>query len=222
MDVKTKVESSQLTIPVHLVSISARLDLPVGAKKLVLLVEGVSERLGNLANVHFSKLCEKLHSRNIATLQVESLLTIQERSISFNRVDTILLRDRLFSVVAWLRAQNKTKNFRLFCCASYDAVAYVVKAVLEKKMDLDGIISVSGNPDGLDGDGSIRLAMPVLLIYGGFDVRRIKKMEKSLLRPVRNERDLEIVQLSSGSFTEEKKWEQAMDKIQLWLDHIDP
>ncbi|EQA37790.1 hypothetical protein LEP1GSC047_4267 [Leptospira inadai serovar Lyme str. 10] len=216
---KPKIESTTLSIPVHLVSLDANLDIPDGATKLTLFVEGAAEKLGTRSGMHFHRLRDKLHSDSIATLSLDSLLTRQERSIPLNQVDTNLLKDRLLTVTNWIRGYNKTKNLKLFCCVSYDAAAYVLKAALENRLKLDGIVSISGDMNGFGEKNKIsELDIPMLLIFGGFDFSRIEKSKQLFIEPKKQKSEMEIVQLSSGLFTEEKKWDEAIGKISHWLN----
>ncbi|EPG75631.1 hypothetical protein LEP1GSC058_2029 [Leptospira fainei serovar Hurstbridge str. BUT 6] len=218
---KQKNDSASLSIPVHLVTLDANLDIPDGATKLTLLVEGAAEKLGTRSGMHFNRLRDKLRSENIATLALDSLLTREERSITLNEVDTNLLKDRLLTVVNWIRGYDKTKNLKLFCCVSYDAATYVLKAVIENRLKLEGIISISGDLNGFAEKNKVaELDIPMLLIFGGFDFSRIEKNKQLFIEPKKQKREMEIVQLSSGLFTEEKKWDQAMDKIAIWLNTV--
>ncbi|EQA43247.1 hypothetical protein LEP1GSC050_1656 [Leptospira broomii serovar Hurstbridge str. 5399] len=218
---KPKIESTSLSIPVHLVSLDANLDIPDGATKLTLLVEGATEKLGTRSGMHFHRLRNKLHLNNIATLSLDSLLTVQERSISLNEVDTNLLKDRLLTVANWIRGYDKTKKLKLFCCVSYDAATYVLKAAIENHLKIEGIISISGDLDGFAEKSKVaKLDIPMLLIFGGFDFSRIEKNKQLFIEAEKQKREMEIVQLSSGLFTEEKKWDEAMDKISRWLNTI--
>ena len=168
-------------IPSGDVSLEGDLNIPAGAKGIVLFAHGsgssrLSPRNRFVAGV--------LNKAGLATLLMD-LLTAEEERIDLYtgelRFDIGLLAGRLESATDWLLSQPQTREMSIGYFGSSTGAAAALVAAAGRPERVTAIVSRGGRPD-LAGSALADVRSPTLLIVGGNDEVVIGLNEESLAR----------------------------------------
>jgi dienelactone hydrolase len=217
--VRKAIEGEPVKIQAGEATIEGDLNIPVGAKGIVLFAHGSGSSRFSPRNRYVAK---ELDKAGIATLLID-LLTKEEENIDLVtgefRFDIELLSERLIRATEWLKQNPATRNlaFGYFGASTGAAAALIAAAKLPK--DVKAVVSRGGRPD-LALDYVPRVKAPTLFIVGGNDTAVIG-LNKKAMKDFPAENKLEIVAGASHLFEEPGKLEEVAELATSWfLQHL--
>ena len=203
-------------VPAGEVSLDGDLDLPDGARGIVLFAHGSGSSRLSPRNRHVARL---LNEAGLATLLVD-LLTPEEEAFDARtarlRFDIDLLAERLVEVTDWLGDRAETRGLRRgYFGASTGAAAALVAAAARPQV-VHALVSRGGRPD-LAGPALPLVRAPTLLIVGGEDVAVIE-LNRRALAQLRTEADLAIVPGATHLFEEPGALDEVARLARQWFE----
>ncbi|HZD59609.1 MAG TPA: NAD(P)-dependent oxidoreductase [Anaerolineae bacterium] len=198
--IKKNLHKSEITIPIDDINLQGNLDIPEGARAIVLFAHGSGSSRFSPRNRFVAKV---LRDAGLATLLFD-LLTEQEESIDMItaelRFNIGLLADRLAKVTKWITENPSTNNLKIgYFGASTGAAAALIAASINPGT-VYAIVSRGGRPD-LAGSALPGVDAPTLLIVGSNDLPVIELNEEAL-REIRVEKKLQIIPGATHLFEE--------------------
>ena len=189
------------------VTLEGELDLPPGARGVVLFAHGSGSGRHSPRN---QAVAAELRRAGLATLLIDLLTPAEEESERWTRhlrFDIELLAARLVAASEWLAGQRGTSQLALgyFGASTGAAAALVAAAVLSDLVS--AVVSRGGRPD-LAGPALRRVAAPALLIVGGEDTEVIE-LNRRALAELRVEKRLVIIPGATHLFEEPGALEQV-------------
>jgi len=158
-------EEKLVHIPVDGVTLEGALEIPSGAKGLVLFAHGSGSSRFSPRNNFVAR---ELRAAGLGTLLID-LLTREEDQDYARRFDIALLTQRLVAVSKWLAAQAETASLPLGLFGASTGAAAALQAAALSPDTVKVVVSRGGRPD-LAGEKALRkVRCPVLLIVGGHD-----------------------------------------------------
>jgi len=162
--VETELEEL-VQVKVDSVTLQGDLEIPKGAKGLVLFAHGSGSSRHSPRNNYVARV---LRTGGLGTLLID-LLTEQEDAVYENRFDIDLLTRRLVSTTKWLKEQPETKELEIgYFGASTGAAAALKAAAYLGREKVSAVVSRGGRPD-LAEPNLEEVESPTLLIVGGED-----------------------------------------------------
>lgn len=212
-------ESRAVQVEVGGALLEGQLDIPAGARGLVLFAHGSGSGRHSPRNRYVA---EQLRLGGLATLLID-LLTADEEGVDLEtsalRFDIELLAGRVAGAADWLARRAATRELRLglFGASTGSAAALVAAA---ERPDLVGtVVSRGGRPD-LAGLSLPRVQAPTLLIVGGSDYPVIS-LNRDALQYMSCERSLEVVPGATHLFEEAGALEAVARLAREWfLRHL--
>jgi putative phosphoribosyl transferase len=199
--------------------LSGNLNIPKGAKALVLFAHGSGSSRHSPRNQFVAR---TLNKAGLATLLFD-LLTPEEEAIDMqtreHRFNIRLLAKRLVHATKWAEQQQQTSNLRTGYFGSSTGGAAALAAAVDAPQDVGAVVSRGGRPD-LAGDALPRVQAPTLLIVGGNDDIVIELNEQARDR-MRCEVKLEIISGATHLFEEPGALEKVAQLASDWfVKHI--
>jgi putative phosphoribosyl transferase len=197
------------------VTLEGTLTLPDHAKGIVLFAHGSGSSRHSPRNRFVA---EALQAGGLGTLLID-LLTSSEEAIDDRtrelRFDIGLLADRLVGAIAWLGAEDVTRELAvgLFGASTGGGAALVVAARVPDRVG--AVVSRGGRPD-LAGAALPKVKAPTLLIVGGRDEIVIDLNQRAMAQmhaPVK----LEIVPGATHLFEEAGTLDQVAGLAREWF-----
>ena len=206
-------EELPVRVPAGPVELEGNLDVPEGARGVVLFAHGSGSGRHSPRNRYVA---QALQRAGLATLLID-LLTPDEEEVDLRtghlRFDIGLLAQRLVGATDWLAQNPDTKRLRIgYFGASTGAAAALVAAA---EREVGAVVSRGGRPD-LAGDALPLVKAPTLLIDGGNDVPVIRMNEEALGR-LRVEKRLEIIPGATHLFEERGALEEVARLAADWF-----
>ncbi|MDG6222513.1 MAG: dienelactone hydrolase family protein [Candidatus Bathyarchaeota archaeon] len=207
-------ENEYVKIPLNELVLEGNLNIPPGAKGLVIFAHGSgSSRFSPRNNF----VAQKLQSNGLATLLMD-LLTQEEEKVDVKtrqfRFNIKLLSERLVGVLRWVKSNESTKSLKVgYFGSSTGAAAALIAAALEK--NVDAIVSRGGRTD-LAGSYLPQVEAPTLLIVGSNDVA-VLNLNIETLNQLKTEKKLEIISGASHLFEEPGTLEQVAERSADWF-----
>ncbi|MGB9929195.1 MAG: dienelactone hydrolase family protein [Methanosarcina sp.] len=210
------IRSSEVQIPIGSIDLEGSLDIPEGAKGVVIFVHGSGSSRHSPRNQYVAK---ELQKEGLGTLLFD-LLTVQEEKIDILtrelRFDIDLLSKRLISITNWVLNHPETKGLNLgYFGASTGAAAALIAAKMHSDT-IKAVVSRGGRPD-LAESSLIYVKAPTLLIVGGKDTQVIKLNEWALDRMNTPEKELKIVPGATHLFEEKGTLEEVARLAGEWF-----
>lgn len=194
-------------IPSGPVRLEGELNVPAGARGLVLFAHGSGSSRHSPRNQYVARL---LREAGQATLLFD-LLTPEEESEDIRtrrlRFDIGLLARRLADATRWAQAQPETAGLRVGYFGASTGGGAALVAAAELGAAVDAVVSRGGRPD-LAGEALPRVNSPTLLIVGEWD-DLVLALNRKALDCLNCEKELEIVPRASHLFEEAG----ALDKV---------
>jgi len=209
-------QKSEVSIPTGKENIEGTIEIPSGARAIVLFAHGSGSGRFSPRNNYVARLINK---RGIATLLMD-LLTAKEEIIDEQtakyRFDIDLLARRLVDATIWLQNAPATTNLIVgyFGASTGAAAALIGAAKLPDKVK--AVVSRGGRPD-LAAEHLSKVRAPTLLIVGGDDFE-VLELNKEALRQIHAEKKLEVVFGATHLFEEPGKLQEAAGLAIDWFE----
>lgn len=204
-------ETREVDIPAGDVSLPGILDVPEGARLLVVFAHGSGSSRFSPRN---HEVAQVLNNSGIATLLMD-LLTDEEARDRAQVFDIERLADRLEGALEWARKHPRTQplGIALFGASTGAAAALAVAA---RRPDLvRSVVSRGGRPD-LARQWLPMVQAPTLLIVGGDDVDVLRLNREALAR-LRSASSLEVIPGASHLFEERGTLREAARLARDWF-----
>lgn len=202
---------ADVLIPVGDIDLAGILDVPAGARLLVIFAHGSGSSRLSPRNQDVARI---LRDGGIATLLMD-LLTQDEAAHHAQVFDIEHLADRLEGALAWVRHDPRTRHLAVVLFgASTGAAAALVTAARCPDL-VRSVVSRGGRPD-LATPWLSRVHAPTLLVVGGDDVDVLRLNREALTR-LRCPAALEIVPGASHLFEEPGTLHRAAALARDWF-----
>jgi len=198
-------------IPVDDVELEGTLDVPDGARGLVVFAHGSGSSRKSPRN---NFVAEVVRDRGLGTLLFD-LLTEEEDQIRENRFDIPLLTDRLVAVTERLWTRDATRNLNVGYFGSSTGAASALRAAARLGNDIDAIVSRGGRVD-MASEVLDDITMPTLFIVGGADTQ-VLELNREAYDQLSCEKELHVVEGAGHLFEGEGELEEVADVAADWF-----
>ncbi|WP_028218980.1 dienelactone hydrolase family protein [Paraburkholderia oxyphila] len=210
------MQTLQVEIPVDYVNLGGTLEIPEGARAIVVFVHGSGSSRLSPRN---RQVAAGLHRAGFATLLFDLLTPNEQRHDNVDatyRFNIALLARRLAATLVWLRtwAHLETLPVGLFGASTGAAAALVAAAGTDA---VSAIVSRGGRPD-LAGTSLATVPAPTLLIVGELDEQVIRLNRKAAAQ-LTCEHRIEIVPGATHLFEEPGVLEDVTRLAVRWFGH---
>jgi dienelactone hydrolase len=206
---------ASIAIPADGAKLQGELNIPAGARGLVLFAHGSGSSRHSPRNRYVAS---ALREGGLATLLMD-LLTLEEEDIDLQtrqlRFDIELLAERLVAAADWLGAQPETGGLKLGYFGASTGAGAALVAAARRPDEIGAVVSRGGRPD-LARSSLAAVRAPTLLIVGGDDLPVIE-MNREALDALRVEKQLEIVPGATHLFEEPGTLEQVARLARAWF-----
>ncbi|HYZ34613.1 MAG TPA: dienelactone hydrolase family protein [Crenalkalicoccus sp.] len=197
------------------------LNLPEGARGLVLFAHGSGSSRHSPRNRHVARL---LNEARLATLLID-LLTMREEAVDARtaalRFDIGLLAERLVHATDWVDGNPGTRELRIGYFGASTGAGAALVAAAERPEVVGAVVSRGGRPD-LAGPALARVRAPTLLIVGGND-RQVIELNRAALERLRCEKRLVIIPGATHLFEEPGALDEVARLARDWFGrHLAP
>jgi putative phosphoribosyl transferase len=210
------MDEQVVQVPAGAVTLDGNLDVPAGARGLVLFAHGSGSSRHSRRNRYVAGV---LRAAGLATLLMD-LLTADEEAIDLRtqrlRFDISLLADRLVGATDWLAQNPDTRDLTIGYFGASTGAAAALVAAAQRPDAVGAIVSRGGRPD-LAGAALARVRAPTLLIVGGNDIPVIG-MNQEAMAQLHVETKLEIVPGATHLFEEPGALEEVARLAREWFE----
>ncbi|MFD6033425.1 dienelactone hydrolase family protein [Streptomyces griseoincarnatus] len=211
--------SASVTVPSGAVDLRGDLEIPVGARGVVLFAHGSgSSRLSPRNRA----VAGMLRRAGFGTLLLDLLTAAEEdedASTGRHRFDIGLLAGRLAHAVDWLEDRTDAVDLPVGLFGASTGAAAALVAATERPRRVSAVVSRGGRPD-LAGDALPLVACPVLLVVGGADTQVLdlnREAARRLSAPYR----LDVVPGATHLFGEPGALERVAELAAGWFtEHL--
>jgi putative phosphoribosyl transferase len=208
-------QKGDVSIPTGEETINGNLEIPQGARVIVLFAHGSGSSRFSPRNTYVARLMNK---HGMATLLMD-LMTADEEAIDEQtaeyRFDIDLLAKRLIDATVWLQQNRATASLAIGYFGASTGAAAALIAAAKLPNDVKAVVSRGGRPD-LASEHLAKVKAPTLLIVGGDDVE-VLEMNKNALKLIRAEKKLEVVPGATHLFEEPGKLQEAAEFAIYWF-----
>ncbi|MHB1322896.1 MAG: dienelactone hydrolase family protein [Coriobacteriia bacterium] len=206
--------NATLDIPAGSVTLPGDLEVPRGARALVIFAHGSGSSRRSPRNM---MVAERLRaSGGIATLLFD-LLTPGEDAVYANRFDIGLLAARLMDATAFMLSLDEFAGWPVGYFGASTGAASAIIAAERLPNDVQAVVSRGGRPD-LAGDSLARLVAPTLLVVGGRDYEVLELNRSAFDRIPALHKKLEVVPGATHLFEEPGTLEHAAEAATGWFE----
>ncbi len=203
---------SSVRIPAAPVELDGELNLPPGAKGVVLFAHGSGSSRFSPRNTYVAGV---LQQRGIGTLLFD-LLTREEDQDYDTRFDIALLTRRLLAATAWLQDEPGTQGLKLGYFGASTGAAAALQAAAVMGGRIAAVVSRGGRPD-LAGERALAgVTAPTLLIVGADDYGVIE-LNQQAYALMSCKRELILVPGATHLFEEPGTLQQAAGAAAEWF-----
>lgn len=206
----------RITIPESDVVLHASLEVPPGARAIVVFAHGSGSSQHSPRNRYVASILR--HSGLIGTLLFD-LLTPEEDLVYANRFDTGLLAERLEGAVRYLDQQSEYRDLSigLFGASTGAASALIVAARIPER--IKALVSRGGRPD-LAADSLGSVTTPSLFIVGSLDAEVLEINRHALDRVPATDKALEVIIGATHLFEEAGALEDVAELACDWFERF--
>ena len=200
-------------VPVHTVVLAGNLDIPEGARGIVLFAHGSGSSRHSPRNRFVAHV---LREAGLATLLIDLLTTEEEQrdlETAEYRFDIPLLADRLVGIIDWLAQNRDTAHLRIGLFGSSTGAAAALIAAAERPV-IGAVVSRGGRVD-LAEDALDKVRAPTLMLVGGLDEPVLRLNEKAALALPGSE--LVIIPGATHLFEEPGTLEEVAHQAGMWF-----
>jgi pimeloyl-ACP methyl ester carboxylesterase len=208
-------ESVSVPVPADEAELAGDLDVPDGARGVVLFAHGSGSSRQSPRN---RAVAGALRRAGLATLLLD-LLTDEEEQTDLvtaeYRFDIGLLGHRLTAAADWLGGHAPTARLPLHLFGASTGAAAALVAAARRPEAVRSVVSRGGRPD-LAGEALGAVRTPVLLIVGGQD-RAVLRMNEDAARQLAGPHELLVVEGATHLFEEPGALGQVADAAREWF-----
>jgi putative phosphoribosyl transferase len=209
-------EGRLVRIDVNAVRLEGDLEIPAGARGIVLFAHGSGSSRHSPRNRYVA---HALREGGLATLLID-LLTSEEEVIDLQtahlRFDIPLLAQRLVGTTDWLMSRKETRDLNIGYFGASTGSGAALMAAAKRPQAIKAVVSRGGRPD-LTGEALAQVQAPTLLIVGGEDFPVIE-MNRSAMAQLRGKKHLEIVPGATHLFEEPGALEEVARLAREWFE----
>ncbi|HOW13424.1 dienelactone hydrolase family protein [Methanosarcina sp.] len=206
----------EVRIPVDSAYLEGNLQIPEGARGIVVFVHGSGSSRHSPRNKYVA---EEFQKEGLATLLFD-LLTVEEERIDMLtrslRFDIGLLSKRLIDVTGWLLSRPDTKNLNIGYFGASTGAAAALTAAKEQTSTVKAIVSRGGRPD-LAESALMYVKAPTLFIVGERDTQVISLNRRALDMMGMPEKELRMVPGATHLFEEQGALEEVARLAGEWF-----
>ncbi len=208
-------QENEVKIPFGSVVLNGNLNVPSGAKGIVLFAHGSGSGRFSPRNQYVAK---EFNKAKIGTLLFDLLTSDEEEEDMVTaeyRFNIGLLAQRLIGATEWLKKDPLTNNcaFGYFGASTGAAAALIAAAKLPN--DIAAVVSRGGRPD-LAADYLPQVVAPTLLLVGGWDTEVIE-LNRQAMEQMTAEKKLVIVPGATHLFEEPGTLEEVAKLSKDWF-----
>jgi len=208
--------NSEIRIPIGSIYLDGNLEIPEGAKGIVVFVHGSGSSRHSPRNRYVA---EELQKRGLGTLLFD-LLTAEEERIDMItrefRFNIDLLAKRLSDVTAWLLKTEGIKELNIGYFGASTGAAAALIAAGEYPDQVKAVVSRGGRPD-LAENTLMYVKSPTLFIVGERDTQVIKLNQWAFEKLSAKDKELKIVPGATHLFEEPGTLEEAARLAGEWF-----
>ncbi len=208
--------NSEIHIPIGSIYLDGNLEIPEGAKGIVVFVHGSGSSRHSPRNRYVA---EELQKRGLGTLLFD-LLTAEEERIDMItrefRFNIDLLAKRLSDVTAWLLKTEGIKELNIGYFGASTGAAAALIAAGEYPDQVKAVVSRGGRPD-LAENTLMYVKSPTLFIVGERDTQVIKLNQWAFEKLSAKDKELKIVPGATHLFEEPGTLEEAARLAGEWF-----
>lgn len=198
-------------IPVGLVVLEGSLEIPEGAKGIVLFAHGSGSSRHSPRNNYVARV---LRDNGLGTLLLD-LLTPEEDLDYEMRFNIDLLSERLLAATKWLMQEDEAKELNIGYFGASTGAAAAIETAAAMGDKVSAVVSRGGRPD-LAWPYLDSIKAPTLLIVGGYDDVVIGLNEKAF-REINAVKKMEIVPGATHLFEEPGTLEAVAELASAWF-----
>jgi putative phosphoribosyl transferase len=212
---KSAREHNEVKIPSGSETVYGNLEIPDGARSIVLFAHGSGSSRFSPRNTYVATL---LNKQGIATLLID-LLTKEEEAVDDYtgqyRFDVNMLAERLVDSTNWLKKNPATQKLAVGYFGASTGAAAALVAAAKLPNDIKAVVSRGGRPD-LAAENLTKVQAPTLLVVGGDDTE-VLELNRQALKLIHAEKKLEIVSGATHLFEEPGKLQEAAELAIDWF-----
>jgi len=192
-------------------SLEGILDLPEGARSIVLFAHGSGSSRHSPRNAFVARV---LNRAGFSTLVFDLLTPLEDSRGTGPRFDVELLADRLVGATDWLSTMNETRALKVGYFGASTGAAAALVAASRRPAIVGAVVCRGGRPD-LARDALSRVEAPTRLIVGGNDpeVLDLNEWSKARLRHC----DLVVVPGATHLFEEPGALQKVATSASSWF-----
>jgi len=198
-------------IPVEDVELEGILDVPDGARGLVVFAHGSGSSRTSPRN---NFVAEVIRERGLGTLLFD-LLTEEEDQVRENRFDIQLLTERLVAATEWLRTRDATRDLNVGYFGSSTGAASALRAAARLGDDIGSVVSRGGRVD-MASEVFDDITMPTLFVVGGADTQ-VLELNREAYDQLAGEKELHVVEGAGHLFEGAGELEEVADVAADWF-----
>ena len=209
--VEVMLGERQVQIPAGRVRLDGTLNIPEGARGVVLFAHGSGSSRLSPRNMYVARV---LQDAGLGTLLFD-LLSEEEAADRAKVFDIDLLSQRLMAATDWLQEQALPEGMKLGYFGASTGAAAALEAAAQVGTAVGAVVSRGGRPD-LAEPYLPEVVAPTLLIVGEYDpqVIQLNQMAYALLK---TEKELTIVPGATHLFEEPGALEQVAELATNWF-----
>jgi putative phosphoribosyl transferase len=216
MEQATGTNRQSVRVEAGSVTLEGDLDVPAGARGLVLFAHGSGSSRLSPRN---RRVADALGRRRIATLLID-LLTEEEEEIDAStgslRFDIELLARRLAGATDWAGRRRDLEKLPIGYFGASTGSAAALIAAAERPAVVRAVVSRGGRPD-LARPVLAQVRAPTLLIVGGRDLE-VVELNRHAYAVIRADKRLEIIPGATHLFEEPGALEQVAARAGEWFE----
>jgi len=211
----SRVPATSVVLPIDGVNLSGDLEIPEGARGIVLFAHGSGSSRHSPRN---RLVAETLRESGVATLLFDLLTREEETEDSYTgqlRFNITLLARRLVEATRLVLDQDETRHLGVGYFGSSTGGAAALVAAASPDLKIDAVVSRGGRPD-LAGESLLHVRAPTLLIVGELD-DVVLRLNRQAFARLHCEKELGVVPAATHLFEEPGALEEVARLAAAWF-----
>jgi putative phosphoribosyl transferase len=206
---------TSVKIPIGNVVVEGNLNIPLGAKGIVLFAHGSGSSRFSTRNQYVAN---EFNKSKIGTLLFDLLTSEEEEKDTFTaeyRFDIDLLAERLIGATERLKKDKQTKDYAFGYFGASTGAAAALMGAAKLPNDISAVVSRGGRPD-LAMEYLRQVKAPTLLLVGGLDTEVIE-LNRQAMAKMTAENKLIIIPGATHLFEEPGKLAEVAKASKDWF-----